>query len=551
MVGIGLFNKTFYNKIKISFLFFVFLGLIIFSVSPIVRGNTIVSVNPSSQSVFVGDNFSVDIYCVPDKPIKAFEFKMLFNATLIEANSVAEGDIFNSYSTFFNSGIINNTEGSIINVFGLIIGQGNVTDPGNLVTISFSSKSDIGNSTLDLYDVGITNETSYISILTNDGNITIDYPNYTHIFSEETPTDNSIDVPISSSYLSVLINNTEGNQFYWEITSSPNIGSNSANNESNGSKICNISEISYSTTYTWFVKCKDLVSNEWTNQSYLFTTIDETTSPPGGGGGGGVIIQNNIIVPNNPPNKPLTPIGPIFIEKEVLYEFSSSSIDSNGDKIRYRFDWGDGTISDWSDLQLSNLNVSMLHSWDSISIYEIKVIAQDEHGLNSSWSDTFKVIVSQTNASGEEPVAEISILSDNLVSNQTIIFDASNSYDSDGVIINYYWEFGDGETGNGINISHVFRLPGNYIVTLTVIDNDGNTFSNNMTVNIADQTINTSIEKESIIPIINLEITSLVAIVVIIVVILVVISIIFRDKIGLRLLNHKIGKFTKVQKNKK
>ena len=427
-------EKVIYKQIKSSFLFFIFLIIFVLLNSSIVNSSTIVSINPSTQSVSTDEDFNVDVYCNPDEPVKAYEFKMLFNASLIQANLVTEGDIFSGYSTFYNSGIINNSEGSIINVFGLIIGQGNVTDPGTLVTISCTAKSNIGSSNLTLYDVGITNETNYISIITIDGYITIDYPYYEHIFSVETPANNSVNVPISTSYLSISINDSKGDPFYWEITTSPDIGNNSGSNEYNGTKICNISSLSYSTSYTWYVKCKDLISGNWTNKSYLFTTIDDTSLPPGGGGGGFIPPINDV---NNPPNQSLMSVGPKFIEKDLLYEYTSSSFDVDGDKIRYRFDWGDGTFSNWSDYVLSNISVSMLHSWNSISIYEIKVIAQDEHGLNSSWSEPFRVIVSQANTSGEDPVAEISVFDDNLVFNQTITFDASNSYDSDGAIISY------------------------------------------------------------------------------------------------------------------
>jgi hypothetical protein len=34
----------------------------------------------------------------------------------------------------------------------------------------------------------------------------------------------------------------------------------------------------------------------------------------------------------------------------MKYNFSINSTDSNNDQIRYRFDWGDGTISDWTYL---------------------------------------------------------------------------------------------------------------------------------------------------------------------------------------------------------
>jgi PKD repeat protein len=61
------------------------------------------------------------------------------------------------------------------------------------------------------------------------------------------------------------------------------------------------------------------------------------------------------------------------------------------------------------------------------------------------------------------------------VVNETVTFDASNSYDSDGSIASYYWDFGDDT--NAIETepitNHTYAIAGTYTVTLNVTDNDG------------------------------------------------------------------------------
>ncbi|MCC5843272.1 MAG: S8 family serine peptidase [Verrucomicrobia bacterium] len=52
-------------------------------------------------------------------------------------------------------------------------------------------------------------------------------------------------------------------------------------------------------------------------------------------------------------------------------------------------------------------------------------------------------------------------------------FDAADSFDSDGSIVSYAWDFGDGFTGSGMQTPHSYPVPGVYDVTLTVTDNDG------------------------------------------------------------------------------
>jgi hypothetical protein len=55
--------------------------------------------------------------------------------------------------------------------------------------------------------------------------------------------------------------------------------------------------------------------------------------------------------------------------------------------------------------------------------------------------------------------------------NEGITFNGSRSYDRDGRIITYRWNFGDGTNETGEIITHIYTTPGNYTVTLLVTDN--------------------------------------------------------------------------------
>lgn len=57
---------------------------------------------------------------------------------------------------------------------------------------------------------------------------------------------------------------------------------------------------------------------------------------------------------------------------------------------------------------------------------------------------------------------------------QTYFFDASQSFDMDGEIVSYDWDFDDSSTATGELVNHAF-VPGQYIVTLTTTDDDGAT----------------------------------------------------------------------------
>ena len=55
--------------------------------------------------------------------------------------------------------------------------------------------------------------------------------------------------------------------------------------------------------------------------------------------------------------------------------------------------------------------------------------------------------------------------------NQEMIFNGSNSFDHEGTIVSYIWDFGDGTTETGATVTHIYTQPGIYLVTLFVTDN--------------------------------------------------------------------------------
>jgi hypothetical protein len=57
----------------------------------------------------------------------------------------------------------------------------------------------------------------------------------------------------------------------------------------------------------------------------------------------------------------------------------------------------------------------------------------------------------------------------------TVAFDASASYDPDGTIVQYAWEYGDGAYGRTVTSTHTYTATGGYVVTLEVTDNEGQT----------------------------------------------------------------------------
>lgn len=63
-----------------------------------------------------------------------------------------------------------------------------------------------------------------------------------------------------------------------------------------------------------------------------------------------------------------------------------------------------------------------------------------------------------------------------------VVFDGTSSYDPDGTVIFWEWDFGDGGKGKGPVVSHVYERPGSYDVILQVIDDKGNVGSTGVVI---------------------------------------------------------------------
>ncbi len=72
-----------------------------------------------------------------------------------------------------------------------------------------------------------------------------------------------------------------------------------------------------------------------------------------------------------------------------------------------------------------------------------------------------------------KPIASFAYSPDKPMVGENITFDASASYDTDGTIESYQWDFGDGNTSSGQMVTYNYTQPDKYTITLTVTDNDG------------------------------------------------------------------------------
>ncbi len=140
---------------------------------------------------------------------------------------------------------------------------------------------------------------------------------------------------------------------------------------------------------------------------------------------------------------------------------ASASNDPDGTIDSYAWNFGDGATA---------TGVNATHPYTAEGAYVVTLTVEDNEGATATESDI--IVVS---APGNQlPVADfVADPEGSFLVPVTISFDASASYDPDGSIAAYQWNFGDGATGAGQLTSHEYVSYGTYNVILTVYDDTG------------------------------------------------------------------------------
>ena len=87
----------------------------------------------------------------------------------------------------------------------------------------------------------------------------------------------------------------------------------------------------------------------------------------------------------------------------------------------------------------------------------------------------------------DKPTATISASTYTAHINENIVFSGTNSNASQAsTIVSYSWNFGDGHTGSGSQVTHAYSATGQYTVSLTVTDDWGQTSTATTVINITN-----------------------------------------------------------------
>ena len=150
-----------------------------------------------------------------------------------------------------------------------------------------------------------------------------------------------------------------------------------------------------------------------------------------------------------------TPPSPSTLD---TVQFSDSSSDPDGSISSWLWSFGDGSTS-------ASRNAS--HRFTHKGTFTAQLTVTDNDGLTDSVTKTVTI-------RNLLPEARFSIHPPGPLPHQPVSFDASQSRDADGDILSYNWDFdGDGATDReGVSATWTFAKPGNYAVTLEVVDSD-------------------------------------------------------------------------------
>jgi len=221
---------------------------------------------------------------------------------------------------------------------------------------------------------------------------------------------------------------------------------------------------------------------------YSLVNVDTSQGPS--------IINNVTISGNLPPAIPSQPSGNSSGYTGAIYTFSTSTTDPEEDQIYYMFDWGDGTYSSWLGPYNSSITVNTSNVWSSSGEYDVRVKAKDTYGASSGveWSDPLLITIDQS-STNMDPIAGFTYEPTTPLINIAVNF-TDTSVDYDGSIVNWTWEFGDGNVNYTQNPSYIYNQTGAYLVNLTVMDNQNATNTKQQTITVTTDTPPTNVSWE-------------------------------------------------------
>jgi len=123
------------------------------------------------------------------------------------------------------------------------------------------------------------------------------------------------------------------------------------------------------------------------------------------------------------------------------------------------------------------------HIYTSSETYTAKLTVTDDDGA----TNTATTSITTTEPTNQPPTANFTYNPDSPVNINDVINFTDSSTDTDGTIVNYSWDFDDGNTSYIQHSSHTYSQTRTYTVILTVTDNDNTSDIHIVTIQIIDE----------------------------------------------------------------
>jgi PKD repeat protein len=194
---------------------------------------------------------------------------------------------------------------------------------------------------------------------------------------------------------------------------------------------------------------------------------------------------------NVPPVADAGPDVEALLGDEVTFD-GSDTYDPNGDDVlTYVWDFGDDTTASGDDL------TAPTHTYAAVGEYAVILTVTDQDGASDSDTTTATITVFVNSP----PVADAGPDLD-AKKGVEVTFDGSGTHDPDaGDTLTYAWAFGDGATESGTDLidpTHTYAAVGEYIVALTVTDQDGASSTDTATVMVTEANTPRDIKRQAI-----------------------------------------------------
>ncbi|MBF0385212.1 MAG: PKD domain-containing protein [Candidatus Omnitrophica bacterium] len=171
------------------------------------------------------------------------------------------------------------------------------------------------------------------------------------------------------------------------------------------------------------------------------------------------VVTQNVKV-NTAPEAIFTVPENVCLGSDIALDASASK-DNTPETLSYRWDLGDGSAAEGKTINKSYLKGGR---------YNIKLLVDDNTKTACSVSELKRSIAVNTAPS----LNDLKDVSQCLNLNEDYKVDlVAEAMDADKDALSYSWDFGDGETGTGKRVSHVYKRGGDYTAKLTVSDGSG------------------------------------------------------------------------------